>query len=164
MSGPVRAPSSSAHDRRAPWSLLFPAAAGFLFAVGLGVSGMTQQRKVIDFLDITGAWDPSLAFVMIGAIAVHALGRWLVRRRSRPLFDHRFHDPAPTLRLVDGRLVLGAALFGVGWGLGGFCPGPALVTAASAAVVGARAPLVFLGAMMAGIVLQHWLAGRADRT
>jgi uncharacterized protein len=142
---------------RSPWALGLPALAGFLFAVGLGVSGMTQQRTVIDFLDLGGAWDPSLALVMVGAVGVHFVGNLLVRRRAQPLFDDRFHDPPRALALADGRLLAGAALFGVGWGLGGFCPGPALVTAASAAVVGARAPLIFLGAMMVGMVVERWL-------
>jgi uncharacterized protein len=131
---------------RSPWALGLPALAGFLFAVGLGVSGMTQQRTVIDFLDLGGAWDPSLALVMVGAVGVHFVGNLLVRRRAQPLFDDRFHDPPRALALADGR-----------WGLGGFCPGPALVTAASAAVVGARAPLIFLGAMMVGMVVERWL-------
>ena len=90
---------------------------GLLFGLGLGLSGMTLPSKVIGFLDVTGAWDASLAFVMIGAIAVHAVLFRVVTRRVSPLFDAEFH--IPSRRDVDGPLVLGAALFGVGWGLGG---------------------------------------------
>lgn len=122
---------------------------GLLFGVGLGVSGMTLPSKVVGFLDVTGAWDASLAFVMMGAIAVHALMYRLVRRRESPLFDGVFH--VPTRRDLDGRLLLGAALFGVGWGLGGFCPGPALVSAAS----GAGTAILFVVTMLVGMLLQQ---------
>ena len=120
--------------------------AGLVFAAGLGVSGMTNPLKVAAFLDVTGAWDPSLAFVMIGAIGVHAVLRIFIARRGRPLFDDRFH--LPTRVNVDGRLVLGAATFGVGWGLSGYCPGPAVVSLASGAV----APVVFVAAMAVGML------------
>ena len=126
--------------------------AGSLFAVGLAISGMTRPSKVVGFLDIAGAWDPSLAFVMIGAIAVHFVAHRLIRRRASPIFDAKFH--LPTRKDIDLRLVLGAALFGVGWGLGGFCPGPALVTAAG----GAFGALVFVGAMAAGMLIEHGIA------
>ena len=88
---------------------------------------MTKPSKIIGFLDIAGDWDPSLAFVMAGAIAVHFVAYRLIRRRSAPLYDTQFH--LPTRRDIDLRLVLGAALFGVGWALGGFCPGPGIVAA-----------------------------------
>lgn len=100
--------------------------AGLLFGVGLGVSGMTQPSKVMAFLDLADSWDPSLAFVMVGAIAVHALLFRLILRRQSPLFDGRFRLPKRTD--VDAKLIGGAALFGVGWALGGFCPGPGLVS------------------------------------
>ena len=123
-------------------------AAGALFAAGLALSGMTRADNVIAFLDVTsGAWDPSLAFVMVGAIAVHALAWRRIRRRKRPLADTQFH--LPTQSRIDGRLVWGSALFGVGWGLSGICPGPALVAALSGAVP----VLVFFGAMIAGMVV-----------
>jgi uncharacterized membrane protein YedE/YeeE len=133
--------------------------AGALFGVGLAISGMTKPSKVVGFLDLFGAWDASLAFVMIGAIAVHLLAhRGLARRRS-PLFDTRFH--LPTRKDIDKRLVLGAAIFGVGWALAGFCPGPGLVSAAG----GASAALVFVAAMTAGMRIEHalsrWLLARA---
>jgi uncharacterized membrane protein YedE/YeeE len=128
--------------------------AGALFGVGLGVAGMTSPAKVQAFLDFFGEWDPSLALVMVGAIAVHALGR-LVVRRSAPLFDTRFH--LPTRNDLDRPLVLGAALFGLGWGLGGFCPGPGIVSLAS----GTLDALVFVGAMAAGMALHFRLTHTA---
>ena len=121
-------------------------AAGLVFGIGLILSGMTDPSKVIGFLDVTGVWDPSLAFVMLGAIGVHALLRLLIVRRGKPLFEERFH--APTQSKIDGRLVAGAAIFGVGWGLAGYCPGPAVVSLAS----GALAPVVFVAAMALGMV------------
>jgi uncharacterized protein len=124
-------------------------AAGALFGAGLGVSGMTNACKVVAFLDVTGAWDPTLAFVMAGALAVHVVLARCIRRRSAPLLDTVFHMPKQ--RALDAPLVVGAALFGVGWGLAGYCPGPVLVSLA-----GARAPvLVFVAAMIAGMLLQH---------
>lgn len=133
--------------------------AGLLFGIGLVVSGMTNPGKVQDFLDLFGAWDASLAFVMIGAIAVHALVVRRILRLPRPLHDPMFH--LPTRTGVDAPLLLGAALFGVGWGLAGFCPGPALVSAAAAT----PAALVFVPAMLAGMWLQQRssAAGRAVR-
>ena len=123
--------------------------AGALFGVGLAIAGMTRPEKVAGFLDITGAWDPSLAFVMLGAIGVHFVLHRLVLRRAAPLFDDRFH--MPTRRDIDPRLLVGAGLFGVGWGLGGFCPGPALTSAAA----GALPALVFVAAMVAGMLIEH---------
>lgn len=132
-------------------------AAGVLFAVGLGISGMTKPSKVVGFLDPFGAWDASLAFVMIGAIGVHLVAQRLITKRPSPLFDVRFH--LPTRKDVDARLVLGAAIFGAGWGLGGFCPGPALVSAAS----GTLSALVFVGGMTVGAKVEHWLTQRISR-
>jgi uncharacterized protein len=104
---------------------LAAAASGLLFGAGLVVSGMTDPHKVLGFLDLFGAWDPSLMLVMVGAIGVHALAYRLIRRRARPLFARSF--ALPTRRDIDAKLLLGAAIFGVGWGLGGYCPGPSLV-------------------------------------
>ncbi|MDB4995294.1 MAG: hypothetical protein JWM74_2726 [Myxococcaceae bacterium] len=123
--------------------------AGALFGIGLAIAGMTRPEKVTGFLDITGAWDPSLAFVMLGAIGVHFVLHRLVLRRTAPLFDDRFH--LPTRRDIDPRLLVGAGLFGVGWGLGGFCPGPALTSAAA----GALPALVFVAAMIAGMLIER---------
>jgi uncharacterized membrane protein YedE/YeeE len=125
--------------------------AGLVFSFGLGVSGMTRPSKVVGFLDFTGNWDPSLALVMVGAIAAHALSyRWIVRRAS-PLLAAEFD--IPTNRRIDVRLLAGSAVFGIGWGIGGYCPGPALVSIGGAT----SAALVFVPAMIAGMLL-------ADRT
>ena len=121
--------------------------AGLLFGAGLLVSGMTRPARVASFLDVGGRWDPSLAFVMAGAIAVFALAWRAVARRGRSLRGGRLHLPAE--RYVDTRLLAGSAVFGVGWGLAGFCPGPALVSAAS----GAAPALVFVAAMIVGMAL-----------
>jgi uncharacterized protein len=123
------------------------AISGAVFALGLVVSGMTDPGRVTAFLDVTGHWDPTLAFVMAGAIVVHAPLARLVRRRTTPIFDSTFH--LPTRTAVEPRLVVGAALFGVGWGLSGYCPGPALVSLGTAAVP----VLVFVAAMIGGIAL-----------
>lgn len=131
-------------------ALVLPAVAGLLFGLGLLVSGMTQPAKVVGFLDLSGTWDPSLAFVMAGAASVYAvLFHVIKRRRHDPWLDNTFH--VPTRRDIDAPLVVGAALFGVGWGLGGLCPGPALVAAAS----GSFSAIAFVGAMLAGMYVQH---------
>ncbi|APR79352.1 Hypothetical protein A7982_04699 [Minicystis rosea] len=123
--------------------------AGMIFAVGLAVSGMTQPSKVIGFLDFTGAWDASLAFVMIGAIGLNLLVFRRALRRSGPILGGRFH--LPERNDIEPRLVIGAALFGIGWGIAGYCPGPGLVSLVS----GSAGPIVFVVAMIAGIVLHH---------
>ena len=122
---------------------------GVLFAVGLAISGMTDPSKVTGFLDVTGTWDPSLAFVMGAALAVHFVPVRLLLRRGRPWLDTRLH--LPTFHDVDARLVGGAALFGIGWGLVGYCPGPALVSAAA----GLGQAIVFTVAMLGGMWLFH---------
>ncbi len=133
--------------------------AGVTFGAGLAISGMTMPSKVIGFLDVAGAWDPSLIFVMIGAIGVHFVAHRLILRRSSPLFDTRFHVPLG--KQIDGRLVIGSAIFGVGWGLAGYCPGPALVsagagsTAAWAFVLGMTAAMVIQNAMRRSIARRH---------
>lgn len=129
---------------------------GFLFAIGLGIAGMTQPSKVIGFLDLAGNWDPSLAFVMGGAIVVYMpIYRW-VKRRDRAVLTQRLQ--LPTRRDLDVRLISGAALFGIGWGLAGFCPGPALVALTSAALPA----LVFGAAMFAGMGLHTLYQRTAD--
>jgi uncharacterized protein len=141
---------------------------GALFATGLVLSGMTRPSKVLGFLDFFGAWDPSLVWVMVGAIAVNATATWRVVRRSAPLFQPGFSLPpvirSPWWTQINGRLLVGAALFGVGWGLSGYCPGPALVATASGlgSQAAAIAP-VFVLAMTAGMLLfsayakwRHW--------
>jgi uncharacterized membrane protein YedE/YeeE len=141
---------ASCGRRCAVMSLVLAAASGALFGVGLLISGMTQPAKIIAFLDVTSTWDPSLAFVMGGAVTVYAVLFRLARvRRSEPWFDGKFH--LPTRNDIDLSLIAGAALFGIGWGLGGLCPGPALVSAAG----GSMPALVFVGSMIAGMLLQH---------
>ena len=123
-------------------------ASGLLFAAGLALSGMVEPQKVLGFLDVTGDWDPSLAFVMGGAIAVHVLAyRWTLLR-PMPFFS-AIPFARNLRREIDGSLVAGAVLFGIGWGLAGICPGPALVAAAS----GTATAFPFLGAMFAGMLL-----------
>ncbi len=131
--------------------------AGALFAVGLALSGMTRPAKVVGFLDLAGDWDASLAFVMMGAIAVHFVAYRVVLRRPAPLFDVRFH--LPTRKDIDLRLVLGAALFGVGWGLGGYCPGPGLVSAAA----GSLGAIVFVVGLTAGMLIEQAVARALPR-
>jgi hypothetical protein len=120
---------------------------GLLFGLGLVVSGMANPAKVLAFLDVTGRWDPSLALVMGAAVAVSALGYRVARRRGRPVLAARLD--VPTRRDLDPRLLAGAAIFGVGWGLAGLCPGPALILLT---VVPARA-VTFAAAMVAGMLL-----------
>ncbi len=118
---------------------------GALFAIGLAISGMTRPDKVVGFLDVTGAWDPSLAFVMGGAVLVNVALFYPTLRRKKPVYGAKFG--IPTRRDIDGRLVGGAALFGIGWGLGGFCPGPGLASLSTLSVQA----LVFVGAMVGGM-------------
>lgn len=127
---------------------------GFLFALGLGISGMTQPAKVIGFLDIFGSWDPSLAFVMIGAIGVHFFTYRLIRRRKQPIFSHQWH--VPENRKITPSLAVGSTLFGIGWGLAGYCPGPALVSLAT----GQLRIYLFVGAMIVGMGLFRVLDAR----
>lgn len=118
---------------------------GLLFGAGLVVSGMSDPAKVLNFLDLFGTWDPSLAFVMGGAVLVAFFGYRLVLRRDRPVAADKFH--LPTRSDIDARILLGPAIFGLGWGLGGFCPGPALTSLG----LGATGTLVFVPAMIAGM-------------
>lgn len=120
---------------------------GLVFGLGLILSGMADPAKVLDFLDVFGAWDPSLAFVMGGASLTAFIGYRLVWRRSAPLVADRFDTPTATA--IDAPLLSGAAIFGIGWGIGGFCPGPAWTSLAMAS----PGIVVFLPAMLVGIVL-----------
>ena len=121
--------------------------AGLVFGIGLIVSGMSDPAKVLNFLDILGPWDPSLAFVMGGASVTAFIGYRLVWRRGSPVMGAGFDLPGRSA--IDAPLLTGAAIFGAGWGLGGFCPGPAWTSLA----IGAPGTLVFLPAMLVGIVL-----------
>ncbi len=121
--------------------------AGVLFAIGLGVSGMTRPDKVLNFLDFTGAWDPSLAGVMIGAILIYGVSfRRITTRMNRPLLLERFR--LPTRTDIDARLVFGSILFGIGWGLLGLCPGPALTSL----VTGDLSLALFIASMLVGML------------
>ncbi len=122
-------------------------AVGLLFGLGLLVSGMADPAKGLAFLDVTGRWDPSLAFVMAGAVAVSATGYFVARRRGRPLLASRLE--IPTRRDLDPRLIAGAAVFGLGWGLDGQCPGPALTLL----TVAPAQAMTFVVAMVAGMLL-----------
>jgi uncharacterized membrane protein YedE/YeeE len=135
--------------------LLVALAAGALFGFGLSLSGMVDPARVIGFLDVaSGHWDPSLAFVLGGALLVALPGMALQRKLTRPALDDRFH--LPTSCVIDRPLVLGAAIFGAGWGLAGFCPGPAVASLS----VGLVPSFIFAAAMVAGMMLHdHLLAG-----
>ena len=124
---------------------------GALFGFGLALSGLGQPQRVIGFLDWTGRFDPTLLFVMGAAVCVHFAGQRLARRRAAPLLVGAW--PAYPLTRVDVRLLLGSALFGIGWGLVGFCPAPGIISAAS----GTREGLVFVAAMLAGMAAFHGL-------
>ena len=130
-------------------------AVGLLFGWGLILAGMTDPGKVIGFLDLAGAWDPSLAFVMGGAIAVGFFAFALAKKRTTNLFGGALH--LPTSRDIDRPLVIGALLFGAGWGLAGFCPGPGIVSMAAGEFKG----LVFVAAMVAGMAVFEFTNRRA---
>lgn len=125
--------------------------AGLLFGLGLLLSGMANPAKVLNFLDIAGHWDPSLAFVMAGAVLVTAIGYRLTFHRANPILDIRFRVPTSTQ--INLQLVLGAAGFGLGWGLVGLCPGPALVSI----LLAAPAIFVFVPAMLIGVACAAWI-------
>lgn len=127
---------------------------GLLFGMGLILSGMANPEKVLGFLDLAGAWDPSLALVMAGAIAVGSLAFGLARSRTRSLLGAEMK--LPTARDVDRRLVLGSIVFGVGWGIAGFCPGPAL----TASGMGESKAILFVLAMLAGMATYEVLERR----
>jgi uncharacterized membrane protein YedE/YeeE len=127
---------------------------GLLFGLGLGFSQMIDPQRVIGFLDIAGNWDPTLAFVMGGAVAVTAIAFRLVLKRPTPIFNGKFY--VPTRKDIDSPLLLGAALFGIGWGIGGYCPGPAI----TAIALGTLNPLLFVAAMIAGSLAYKWVSTR----
>jgi len=130
-------------------TLLAAIGAGLVFGAGLALSDMTNPAKIQNFLDLFGTWDPSLAFVMGGALAVSALGYRVARRRGAPLLAGTF--TLPTRRDIDPELLAGAALFGIGWGLGGLCPGPSL----AGLLQGVPGIYIFVAAMLAGIVIHR---------
>ena len=136
-------------------TVLLQFAIGLVFGLGRVISGMSNPAKVLNFLDLggiaRGTWDPSLAFVMAGAVMVAFIGFRLVLRRGAPILDDRFH--LSDRRGIDTRLLLGPAIFGVGWGLVGFCPGPAITSLG----FGSPRGVLFVAAMLAGMALARWL-------
>lgn len=120
---------------------------GLIFGIGLAISGMTQPGKVIGFLDLFGNWDPSLIFVMGGSVVVHFITYRFIRNRNSPLLSPDWHVPTKTE--ITPALIIGSLLFGVGWGLGGFCPGPGITSLAS---LGHR-PLIFVTSLFVGMFL-----------
>lgn len=129
---------------------------GAVFGFGLAISGMLDPTRVRGFLDIAGDWDPSLGFVLAGAVIVAGLGRLIQQRLSHPMFADRFQLPEKTR--IDTRLIAGAGIFGIGWGMAGLCPGPAIADL----VLGAPTVLVFVPAMLAGMVLHDRLFARTN--
>ena len=131
---------------------------GLIFGIGLVIAGMSNPAKVLNFLDLAampaGAWDPSLAFVLVGAIAVTFFGFRIVLKRPQPIFGEKFH--LPTATDMDARIIAGPVIFGVGWGLVGLCPGPAFTALGG----GSWFALTFVSAMLIGMVVARWLANR----
>ena len=139
-------------------TLFFVFLTGVLFALGLGISGMTDGNKVVGFLNLAGEWDPSLGFVMVGAICVHVVFQRLMQKRGSPLYGEEFERP-PTHEL-EVKLVVGSGIFGVGWALSGYCPGPAVVSTTG----GGIEAIGFTVAMLLGMVVyngvNHLMASR----
>ena len=127
--------------------ILFYIIVGLIFGAGLTVSGMVDPNKVLNFFDLFGTWDPSLAFVMAGGLAVNIVGYQVAKRMKKPVLDMAFPTDIPTK--VDRNLILGSALFGIGWGIAGFCPGPAIVALGALNIY----PFVFVVAVLAGMAL-----------
>ncbi|HBF09159.1 MAG TPA: YeeE/YedE family protein [Gammaproteobacteria bacterium] len=135
---------------------IFSLICGLLFGAGLIISQMANPDKVLSFLDILGSWDPSLAFVMGGAVIVTLIAFPLILKRQKPLLDTQFHMPAK--KVIDRALVLGAALFGIGWGLSGYCPGPGITQLGAGLVSGNWAdPLMFVIGLFAGSLIYNKL-------
>lgn len=125
--------------------------AGLVFGLGISISGMGNPAKVVNFFDIAGTWDPSLAFVMGGALITTMIGYRIVFKRQHPIFDEKFH--VPTSKDIDKKLIGGSAVFGIGWGIAGFCPGAALP------MIGTFRPevLIFAAALIAGIYIAKFM-------
>ena len=123
---------------------------GFLFGLGLAISEMVNPAKVLGFLDVTGNWDPSLIFVMAAGLAVTLITFRFILKQPRPLFEHQFNLPSQS-KTIDRQLMTGAVIFGIGWGLVGYCPGPAIASLA----YGQTESVIFLVAMMAGLYVNR---------
>jgi uncharacterized membrane protein YedE/YeeE len=128
--------------------VLIPLLCGLVFGTGLVISGMTDTRVVLGFLDVAGDWNPALLMVMVGALAVTIPGFWLAQKRSAPFFSTQFFLPAS--RAIEAKPLIGSVIFGIGWGLYGYCPGPALAALSSFG----WQPLLFVVAMAAGVYLE----------
>jgi uncharacterized protein len=127
---------------------------GLVFGLGLGVSQMIDRDRVLNFLDVTGVWDPTLLFVLGGAVSVTIIAFRFVLRRPHPIFADKFQ--LPTKNDIDIPLVLGAAIFGIGWGIAGYCPGPGI----TALVLGIWNPVLFVAALIAGSLTYKWYSTR----
>jgi uncharacterized protein len=127
---------------------------GIFFGLGLGLSQMINRERVLGFLDVTGVWDPTLLFVLSGAVAVTVIAFRFVLRLPHPFYDNQFH--LPTHKDIDRPLVVGAAIFGIGWGIAGYCPGPSI----TALVLGIWNPVLFVVAMIAGSLTYKWYSKR----
>ena len=134
-------------------AILIQFAVGLVFGLGLVIGGMSNPAKVLNFLDFAGTWDPSLAGVLAAAVAVTFVGFRIVLRRPRPTFAEKFY--LPTATELDPRIIVGPVIFGLGWGLVGFCPGPAFVALGG----GSLAAIVFVTTMLAGMIAARFLAG-----
>jgi len=137
--------------------LIASLASGIVFGIGMAISGMTSTKRVQDFLDFFGAWDPTLAFVMGGGLLVTTLGYRFVLRNPAPLFAGSFSLPTKTD--IDKSLLIGATIFGIGWGLVGYCPGPAL----AGLTYGYAPTLAFIPAMILGLLLAHRITAKPGR-
>jgi uncharacterized protein len=124
--------------------------AGLLFGLGLGISQMVDRERVLNFLDVTGIWDPTLLFVLGGAVAITVISFRLVLRRPHPLLADKFY--LPTNKDIDIPLIAGSVIFGIGWGIAGYCPGPGI----TALVLGSWNPVFFIVALIAGSLLYRW--------
>ena len=134
--------------------IIAPLISGIIFGAGLAISGMLDPSKVAGFLDFFGVWDPSLAFVMGGGVVVNGLGFLWIKKQNKPFFSEDFK--IPTSQVIDRPLLIGSALFGIGWGISGLCPGPAV----SSALLNSSDGIGFLAFMMAGLVLGRVLGRR----
>ncbi len=137
--------------------VVIPLLCGLLFGTGLAMSGMTDTQVVLGFLDIAGTWNPALMLVMIGALAVTIPGFWLIQKRQAPLFAAQFFLPAT--RKIEMKPLIGSAIFGIGWGLYGYCPGPALASLSTLY----WQPLLFVLAMAVGVYLERGYQIRLSR-
>lgn len=131
--------------------------AGLLFGLGLGLSQMIDQNRVLGFLDVSGIWDPTLLFVLGGAVTVTLIAFRFVLRRPQPIFVDKFY--LPTKKDIDKPLIIGAAIFGVGWGIAGYCPGPGI----TALVLGIWNPVLFMMAFIAGSLTYKWYSNTSNQ-